>query len=414
MRENFVMIMPKITTKLHFLCQKRVMLTFVLFLSLVIFKPTSTEAIIHSQTDTPRLTIYAYESLLNYGVNATDTNSRIFDAFEEKENCIIDLEYSADAGATLAKVIAERDAPQADIIIGIDNTMIFEAKKQDILVAYEPTTSENISTSTINGLDQDFYVTPYDYGFISLIYDKNRVNDSLLPNPDNITLEDFKNPDLARLLVTEDPTLSSTGLGFLMWTIGIYEKVLGEDWTDWWNEVAPYIQVESSWSEAFDVFYQPAANRPILVSYATDPAYNYLMFDQDTSVDVLISHENDNDYAWLQIEGLGIVKGTNNLELAQKFIEWFTQPTVQELIPENNWMYPSNIMAQLPASFDHAVDPSTVTALNDLFTATEIENNLEDWRTEWEEVMILGKQTSLPGWFFFFNSLLILLFFKKR
>ena len=406
--------MHNILFKVRYLKQKRFNLPFLLFLSFLLLNPLSTKATTHLQADLPHLTIYAYESLLNWGLNAPDTNLHIFDAFEDKENCIIDLEYSADAGAALAKVILERDSPQADIIIGIDNTMIFEAKKQDILVAYEPTTSENISNSAINGLDQEFYVTPYDYGFISLIYDKNRVDESLLPDPDNITLEDLKNPELAKLLVTEDPTLSSTGLGFLMWTIGIYDKVLGEDWQTWWSEVAQHIQVESSWGEAFEVFYQPAANRPIMVSYATDPAYNYLLFEQDTSVGALTSHENNSNYAWLQIEGLGIIKGTENLELAQKFIDWFTQPIVQELIPENNWMYPSNFQVPLPASFDYAIDPSTVTPLNDLFTATELSDSLEAWRSNWEEIMILNRQTSLPVWLFFLNPLLLLFFLKKK
>jgi thiamine transport system substrate-binding protein len=406
--------MHNIPFKVRYLKQKRFNLPFLLFLSFLLLNPLSTKATAHLQVDPPHLTIYAYESLLNWGLNATDTNLHIFDAFEDKEGCIIDLEYSSDAGAALAKVIVERDTPQADIIIGIDNTMIFEAKKQDILVAYEPNTSVNITPSTIQGLDPEFYVTPYDYGFISLIYNKSRVDESLLPNPNNFTLEDVKNPELAQLLVTEDPTLSSTGLGFLMWTIGVYDKVLGEDWKTWWNAVSSDIQVEKSWGDAWQVFTQEAANRPIMVSYATDPAYNYLFFDQDTSVGALTSHENNNSYAWLQIEGLGIIKGTENLELAKKFIEWFTQPNVQELIPENNWMYPSNFQVPLPASFDYAVDPSTVTPLNDLFTATEISDSLEDWRSDWEEIMILNKQISLPFWLFFLNPLLLLFFLKKK
>ncbi|MHA1444056.1 MAG: thiamine ABC transporter substrate-binding protein [Candidatus Hodarchaeales archaeon] len=393
---------------------KKTQLLFTGLVILMITSSTTTPDTLFSISQTPRLTIYAYESLLNYGLNATATNQQIFDTFETDFDCIIDLEYFSDAGAALAKVIAERDSPQADIIIGIDNTMIFEAKKQNILVAYEPSTSENITSSAIHGLDPDFYVTPYDYGFISLIYDKDRVNTSLLPEPDLFTLEDLKNPELAKLLVTEDPTLSSTGLGFLMWTIGVYDKVLGLDWKTWWNEVSSYIQVEKSWGDAFDVFYQEAAKRPIMVSYATDPAYNYLWFDQDTSVDVLLSHENDDNYAWLQIEGLGIIEGTENLELAQNFIEWFTQPIVQELIPENNWMYPSNIYAPLPASFDYATDPSTVTPLNDLFTATELVESLEEWRSDWEEIMILGRQTTLPAWVFFLIPLLFLLFIRKK
>ena len=374
------------------------------FIFLILVHSPTTSGIAVSNSELPSLTIYAYESLLNYGINASETNLQVFDAFESNFNCNINLEYFSDAGATMARVIAEKDDPQADIIIGIDNIMIHEAKKQDILIPYEPITKNNLSISAIHGLDSDFYATPYDFGCISLIYDKDRVNSSLIPDPEEFTLNDLKSPELAQLLVTEDPTLSSTGLGFLMWTIGIYEKVLDEEWTEWWDKVNSYIQVEKSWGDAFDVFYQDAANRPIMVSYATDPAYNYLMFDQDTSVETLLSHENDSSYAWLQIEGLGIIKGSSNLELAKDFIDWFTLPTVQELIPENNWMYPVNEEAVLPESFDYAVDPTTITPLNDLFTSNEISDSLEEWRSDWEEIMILGNITPLPGLFLTFST----------
>jgi thiamine transport system substrate-binding protein len=365
-----------------------------------------------SQSDLPHLTIYAYESLLNYGLNATDVNLKVFDAFEEQENCIIDLEYFSDAGATLAKVVTEKNNPIADIIIGIDNTMIFEAKKQDILEIYEPVTKNNLSASVIQGLDPEFYVTPYDYGFISLIYHKDKINSSLLPDPEEFTLADLKNPNLAKLLVTEDPTLSSTGLGFLMWTIGVYEKVLGENWLDWWQATKDHIQIEKSWGDAFDIFYLEAANRPIMASYATDPAYNWLFYN-DTSVGTLVSHENDFNYAWLQIEGVGIVKGTSQLILAQKFIDWFTGVPIQELIPENNWMFPANTNATLPESFDYAVDPTSVTPLNDYFTPSEISDSLDDWLDDWEREIILGQKASLPMWTVLLNSLLFLILMRR-
>ena len=43
-------------------------------------------------SDQPSLTIYAYESLLNYGINASDTNLRVFDTFEFDFDCTINLE----------------------------------------------------------------------------------------------------------------------------------------------------------------------------------------------------------------------------------------------------------------------------------------------------------------------------------
>ncbi|MHA2052401.1 MAG: thiamine ABC transporter substrate-binding protein [Candidatus Hodarchaeales archaeon] len=396
-----------------FIHVKRIIILFFSLNLLLIINSGSTTGMISSQSEVPHLTIYAYESLLNYGLNATDVNLKVFDAFEEQESCIIDLEYFSDAGATLAKVVAEKGAPIADIIIGIDNTMIYEAKRQNILEKYEPSTKNNLSSIAVQGLDPEFHVTPYDYGFISLIYHKNKVNSSLIPDPAEFTLSDLMNPSLAELLVTEDPTLSSTGLGFLMWTIGVYDKVLNENWLDWWKATKNDIQIEKSWGDAFDVFYQDVANRPIMVSYATDPAYNWLFFN-DTSVGTLLSHENDFNYAWLQIEGVGIVKDSSQLLLAQKFIDWFTDVPIQELIPENNWMYPVNTNASLPESFIYAVDPSSVNPLNDYFTPLEISESLDDWLDDWEREIIIGGKISLPMWTVLLNSLVVLILLKKR
>ncbi len=367
-----------------------------------------------SLDQTPKLTIYTYESLLNWGINATDANIKVFDAFEAKENCTIELEYLSDAPSVLARAVAEKNSPRADIIIGIDNVMIFQAKAQDILLAYEPSTSSNLSENAIDGLDPDFYVTPYDYGFIALVYHKNLVNSTNVPNIDSLQLSDLTETDVAKLLVTEDPTLSSTGLGFLMWTIGVYEKVLDSDWTSWWKEVRANIQVEDSWGDAFDVFYNPAVNRPIVVSYATDPAYNYLMEDNDTSLGATLSHENDSTYAWLQIEGLGILKGTKNLSLAQRFVDWFTGVPAQEVFPENNWMYPANDHAKLPKSFDYAIDPTTVTPLNDLFSPEEINSSLDGWLDSWNEVMILGQDTAFYPLFSLFGPIVFVILLKRK
>ena len=369
-----------------------------------------------SSLQTPSLTIYTYDSLINWGLNATDANYRVFDAFEAQEGCTIELEYFSDAPEVLARAIAEKNSPRADIVIGIDNVMIYEAKAQDILLQYEPSTKDDLLPSAINGLDPDFFVTPYDYGLITLIYHKNFVNSTTVPNIGNLQLSDLTDPDVAKMLLVEDPTLSSTGLGFLMWTIGVYEKVLNKSWTTWWNETLGYIQIEKSWTEAFDIFYDPTlmSDRPIMVSYGTDPAYNYLFYEGDTSVGATVSHENDSSYGWLQIEGLGILKGTSNLALAQRFVDWFTNVTVQEIIPENNWMYPTNVHAKLPESFEYAINSTEIIALNDYFSPWEIALYLDDWLDTWEEIVILGQATTFPSWFFILGPLVLIIFLKKK
>ncbi|MFX0124281.1 MAG: thiamine ABC transporter substrate binding subunit [Candidatus Hodarchaeota archaeon] len=404
------------------LCLKSALITAVLIVSAssIIVQVSSINNHLCSPSQTPTLTIYTYDSLINWGLNATDANSRVFDAFEVQENCEIELEYFDDANSVLAKAVAEKNSPNADIIIGIDNVLIYEAKAQGILIPYEASTLSNLLESAINGLDPDHYVTPYDYGLIAIIYHKHLVNSTNLPTIDNLKLEDLLDPKVAQMLVTEDPTLSSTGLGFLMWTIGIYEKVLEKDWELWWNDTRKDIQIEDSWGDAFDVFYTPAANRPMVVSYGTDPAYDYLFYGEPggiSSIGATVSHENGSKYGWLQIEGLGILKGTKNLSLAQKFINWFTGKTVQEIIPENNWMYPANTLAKLPESYAHAIDPTTVTPLNDLFTPNELEKSIDKWLETWEQVILLGytpAATPFPPSLFFLIPMLIVVIRRKR
>ncbi|MHA2203008.1 MAG: thiamine ABC transporter substrate-binding protein [Candidatus Hodarchaeales archaeon] len=397
-----------------------IMAILIVSASLIIVQVSSNSNYPNSTQQTPTLTIYTYESLLNWGLNATDANSRIFDAFEVQENCKVELEYFDDANSVLAKAVAEKISPKADIIIGIDNVLIYEAKAQDILVPYETTTLSDLLESAVNGLDPDHYVTPYDYGLIAIIYHKHLVNSTNVPTIDNLKLEDLLNPNVAQIFVTEDPTLSSTGLGFLMWTIGIYEKVLNKDWELWWNDTRNDIQIEDSWGDAFDVFYNPAANRPMVVSYGTDPAYDYLFYGEPggtPSIGATVSHENSSKYGWLQIEGLGILKGTKNLSLAKKFIDWFTGKTVQEIIPENNWMYPANTLADLPESYNFAIDPTTITPLNDLFTPDELEESLDKWLEAWEQVIILGyipSTTPFPPSLFILIPIMVVVIRKKR
>ncbi|UCG01763.1 MAG: thiamine ABC transporter substrate-binding protein [Candidatus Heimdallarchaeota archaeon] len=396
-----------------------VMAILIFSASLVIVQVSSSSNHPNTTNQTPTLTIYTYDSLINWGLNPTDANARVFDAFEAQEDCIIELEYFDDANSVLAKAVAEKNSPKADIIIGIDNVLIYEAKAQDILIPYEASTMSNLLESAVNGLDPEHYVTPYDYGLIAIIYHKHLVNSTNVPTIDNLKLEDLLSPEVTQLLVTEDPTLSSTGLGFLMWTIGIYEKVLNKDWELWWNDTRNDIQVEDSWGDAFDVFYTPAANRPMVVSYGTDPAYDYLFYGEPggtPSIGATVSHENNSEYGWLQIEGLGILKGTKNLSLAQKFIDWFTGKTVQEIIPENNWMYPANVLAELPDSYDYAIDPTTVKPLNDLFTTNELKESIDIWLETWEQVIILGytsTATPLPPSLFFLIPIMIVVIRKK-
>jgi|Deesub1362B_J571_1020462.scaffolds.fasta_scaffold00584_2 thiamine transport system substrate-binding protein len=329
------------------------------------------------------LVIYTYESLLKWGDDPEAVYNAVFKGFEEKYGVTVKVVEFPDARDTLLAVIEEINLygePKADIIIGLDNILVEEAKGRGILDRYIPPNIDVIPKDLRDALDPDGYSIPYDYGLIAFVFDRERI---VL---EDISLEDFEDPALASLLVAEDPSRSSTGISFLLMEIAFYEKILGTDWRDWWISVRDYINVQPSWGDAYNIFFTEEANRPIVVSYGTDPAYSFYFYNSTRYDAVVLSFEGK-DYAWLQIEGISIVKDAPHRKAAEKFVEWFISEDVQQYMALNNWMYPANKNIELPSSYEYAIHPDEVIALNQYLSKQEIRDNLKDWLKEWINIM---------------------------
>ena len=309
----------------------------------------------------------------------------------------IDLVLLSDANQIVTQASLEKDNPVADVLIGVDNVLIHNAKKNDLLQQYDSPELVNISSDLIDNLDSEKYVLPYDFGIISFYYDMNRINSTTNPEIANITLEEIIEYDLDKKLIVQDPTLSSTGLGYLLWTIAVYgdpeigfNGILNQDWRDWWKATKDDLRIAPSWGAAFSEWYEGGENRPIMVSYGTSPAYSACLYD-DTSQGAFLSHENGTENAWLQIEGIGLVKNAPHEDLAKVFIDWFLSKDLQDNIAENNWMYPANEYAEISSTFNEsAIDPDDVNILNSLISSEIIGTNLELWKEDWETLMSSG------------------------
>ncbi|MFX1252947.1 MAG: thiamine ABC transporter substrate binding subunit [Promethearchaeota archaeon] len=361
------------------------------------------------------LVIYAYESLLAWGEDPEAVTEAVFTAFEQKEGITVKLEYFSDAGDMLIRLVEEKDDPQADIAIGIDNSMIHHAKEEGIFTSFYPTNLSDIPNWLYSNLDSDHFINPYDYGLIGLIYHKEALNETVLPDPNSFVLDDLLNETLANMFVTEDPTTSSPGLGFLLWTIAIYDKILDQDWTNWWRQIADKVSIKESWGDAWTLWATEGSGKHILVSYGTDAAYDYWSTGETPSIGVLLSHEGGQSNAWLQIEGIGIVNNTAHQEKAEKFVDWFLSKTIQEYIPENNWMFPANQYAELPDSYQYAVNLTGINLLNDLIPPEELQEYLGTWMNAWlEAIYIPGFEAISAVFVFSFLGALILVINRKN
>ncbi len=333
----------------------------------------------------PSFVIYTYGSFMDWGDDgAQAVLERAFAPFEEEHGIRIDWRIlDADANFIVSKLVAERGNPVADVVIGIDNILILQESAKSVLEPYESPMLEYVNETLVELLDPDHYLTPFDFGFITTIYTKDTINTTTNPELAYLTFEDLATPELSSALVTEDPRFSSPGLSFLLSQIAVYEGILEEDWTTWWEEVADEIDVEQGWSEAWESW-NTNPTKHLLVSYGTDPAYSahYSGTAPDTAVAPF--YYDGKHWAWMQVEGMGLVKNGPHPELAKAFIDYCLNETVQQEIALNQWVYPARSDVPLPGVYQYALDPNNITLLNTLLTRTQIAENLESWLDQWE------------------------------
>lgn len=339
----------------------------------------------------PRFVVYTYSSFMDWGDEGADVVlERAFAPFEERYGIDIDfVVLESDANFIVSRLNAEAANPIADVVIGIDNILVLQEAARNVLEPYESPNLALINDSFVNSLDAENYLTPFDFGLVTLIYSMNTINTTTHPQLDNLTLADLTTTELASALVTEDPHLSSPGLAFLLSQIAIYEKILGEDWTEWWDAVEGNIDIEEGWNEAWSAWTSDPTKH-LLVSYGTDPAYsaNYLGSEPDTSI-APFYYQNQH-WAWMQVEGVGLVKNGPNPDLGKAFIDYCLNATVQNEIPLNQWMFPVRTDLTLPSVFNYAIHPSEVSILNTLLNSTEISENLQSWLNQFDTVMTPG------------------------
>ena len=362
--------------------------------------------ILSKQQQTNSLTIYTYQSLMADPYYDIAGN---FSAFSGIPVSNINIQRFSDANALVTKLEQEKTHPVADVVIGIDNALEYLANMSDILTPYKSQELSNINQSLIQNLDINNYLTPYDYGMISFYYNNTIVNPTIYPVLNNLTFENLASSPLLSKIVTENPTISSTGLGFLLSTVGYYgdnESVYNlpgltgykyGDWVSFWSKTHSSINITDTWNDAFTVFSDPKADRPFMVSYGTSPAYDYCEYNTTTTSAAVTTYEGK-QYAGYQIEGIGLVKNGPDSANGKKFIDWFLGKDVQSQIATTNWMYPANTQATIPACFTHSsLNPNHVLMLNNYVQPASLQQYLNSWLTIWEDVVV---SKNVPGFTF--------------
>jgi len=338
---------------------------------------------VESGPGTTTLVVYTYSSL--FGGAGTPAFDAVFGPFEAAHHVRIDVEYPS--GTLASTLLAQANAPGADLVIGLDEITAPEADANHLLVPYAPPELANVSPELVDQISPDHAVVPYEYGYLAIDY-----NLTFLAATDGAiaraTFPEFTtNASWARQLLIEDPTVDITGEEFLAWEIEYYARVLHQNWTTFWKAVMPNLDYKPApdWATAFDEFTTPPGNPSLVVSYSTDPAYA-AFYNQSGEYNSTVSWWNGTAYGWRTIYGIGIVAGSRHLALDEAFENWFLSGEVQAQIPTNEWEYPANETIGVPPVYDAAIDPATIVPLNNATTPAELAASIGGWVTTYQEL----------------------------
>lgn len=167
--------------------------------------------------------------------------------FEKQSGYKVNVLEDGDAGQAVNKAILTKDNPQGDVFFGVDNTLLSRALDNGLFQPYEAKGSDRIKPEY--RADQGKHrVTPVDTGDICVNYDKKYFADHKLAPPKSF--DDLVKPQYENLLVTENASASSPGLGFLLGTAAKYGD---EGWEGYWKKLkANGVKVVDGWEQAYN------------------------------------------------------------------------------------------------------------------------------------------------------------------
>lgn len=301
--------------------------------------------------------------------------------FETENNVKVQFIKAGDAGTALNKAILSKGNPLADVFYGLDNTYLSRALDENIFDPYASPLLVKIPDQF--RLDLENQALPVDYGDVCMNYDKAYFKDKGLTPPQS--LEDLVKPDYKGLLVVENPATSSPGLAFLLATIGHFGEA---GYLDFWKGlVANDVKVVNDWETAYRTEFSASTGhglRPIVVSYGSSPPFEVLYAETPIDEPPSAAIVND-DTCFRQIEFVGILKGTSNRKLAEKWVDFMLSTLFQEDMPSQMFVFPVNPDAKLDETFTKFLAIPDKPAYVD---PQDIAAKREEWLQAWTEVVL--------------------------
>ncbi|WGH80235.1 thiamine ABC transporter substrate-binding protein [Jannaschia ovalis] len=248
-----------------------------------------------------------------------------------------ELEYVT--GDLLPRLLLEGERTRADVVIGL-NTDDAERARRTGLFAPHGVGIEGL-TMPVEWTDRTFL--PFNWGHTAFVYDSTKTDapesfQALLDAPDDLSI------------AIQDPRSSVSGLALALWI----QNVFGDEAEAAWAALAPKITtVTQGWSESYGLFTEGEVD--MVLSYTTSPAYHIIAEGDDTKRAAIFPEGH-----YVMVETAAQVAGSDQPELAQRFMDFVLSEDFQSIIPEGNWSFPARLAPEkLPEGFAKLDLPET-------------------------------------------------------
>lgn len=323
--------------------------------------------------------------VLTYDISAFTVET--LDEFTNQTGYEVEMIRADDAGGILETMLQTRQAPQADVMVGLDNTYLQTAIEADLLGAHQ------LTNLTLDNAAQGPYIgplaLPFDQGDVCLNVDERGLNDNrTMPT----SLWNLTQPEWNGKVAIPSPLTSSPGRSFMTATVDYFEHDVDNatDAFDWWSAMANNdMIVTSGWTEAYEIHYSggygPYVDSHIgdalmTVSYCHSPGVEAFYADNYTvSTSVVLDRAT-----FHQVEYAGVINGADNVEGAKAFISYLLSEDVNRNMPENNLMnsvLPNPVFPETNGYRHHTDVPSLNAEISMERIAEDMDGWLEAWRT---------------------------------
>jgi iron(III) transport system substrate-binding protein len=288
----------------------------------------------------------------------------------EAQNPDISIQWVRDStGIITAKLLAEKDNPQADVVLGTAATSLLLLKSEGMLEPYAPANLDRLDPRFVDKDAPPFWVGTNAWA-AALCVNTYEMESKGLAVP--TSWADLTKPEYKNMIVMPNP--ASSGTGFL--DVSSWLQMMGEEegWTfmDALHEnIATYTHSGSK-----PCTMAAAGEYPIGVSFEFRAAQ---LIDQGAPLMVVVPDEG---IGW-DMEASAIVKGTDEPEAAQRLVDWAVSDEAMAIYAENFAILANESMEQPVPNIPDGMKAKLID--NDFeWAANNRARILEEWQSRYE------------------------------